>query len=94
HEIESYYKVLEKIALAGYIGIETMKGNQYMKHGPNLKGKPTNAIGTGLGLGFDAEVSNSANVYVRGRWFDYKDKNNTFYTYKGFEGTVELRVYF
>lgn len=94
HEIESYYKVFEKVALAGYVGIETMKGNQYMKHGPNLKGKPTNAIGTGLGLGFDAEVSNSANVYVRGRWFDYKDKNNTFYTYKGFEGTVELRVYF
>ncbi len=94
HEFESYYKVLSKVALAGYFGLETMKGNQYMKHGPNLKGNPTNVLGTGLGLGFDAELSNSANLYVRGRWFDYTDRNNTFYTYKGFEGTVELRVYF
>lgn len=109
HEFEAYYKIFPKTALASYFGLEKMQGNSMMQLGvptdvaldptkPNelttIYGKPTNVLGKGLGLGIDYEVNEVANLYVRGRWFDYTDKNNTFYTYKGFEGSIELRIYF
>jgi hypothetical protein len=92
HEIEAYYKVFDKVALATYYGLETMKGNSMTQLGTG--GNPTNVLGRGLGLGFDYDVSEVANLYVRGRWFNYNDKNNPYYVYKGFEATVELRIYF
>ena len=107
HEFETYYKIFPKVALCSYFGIEKMKGNNMTQLGTvtsierddknniiKQPGKPTNVTGRGLGFGFDYDVSEVANLYVRGRWFDYNDKNNPFYKYKGFEATVELRIYF
>jgi hypothetical protein len=94
HELEAYYKIMNKLALATYLGLETMKGNSMMQLGTNGTGKPTNVLGRGVGVGFDYDVSDVANFYVRSRWFDYNDKNNTYYQYKGFETTLELRIYF
>ena len=94
HELEAYYRLLDKLALATYLGLETMKGNSMMQLGTNGTGKPTNVLGRGIGVGFDYDVSEVANLYVRSRWFDYNDKNNSYYKYKGFETTIELRIYF
>ena len=106
-EFEAYYKIFPKIALASYLGIERMKGGTMTYLGKEMeiideegvskgfyKGNNTNVLAKGIGLGIDYEIDNVANLYVRGRWFNYTDHRNSFYQYSGFEGTVELRVYF
>lgn len=108
HEFEAYYKVAPKVALASYFGLETMKGNSLMQLGTAAKdsidpttneyisriGNPTDVLGYGVGLGIDYDISHVANLYIRARYFDYADRKNTYYMYKGFEGTIELRIYF
>ncbi len=93
HEFEAYYKLTSKFALASYFGFENMKGTEgyvYAQKGAN----PVNEYGKGLGLGFDIVLAELTNLYVRTRWFDFEDKNNVNSHYNGFEGSIELKVFF
>ncbi len=93
HEFEAYYKISTKLALASYFGLENMKGTEgyvYAQAGAN----PVNEIGKAIGLGLDIVLAQMSNLYVRTRWFDFEDKNNDLNHYRGFEGSLELKVHF
>lgn len=93
HEFEAYYKVNSNLALASYLGFEHMKGTEgltYAQVGANA----VNEYGKAIGLGLDIVLAHLTNLYLRTRWFDFEDKNNEASHYRGFEGSLELKVNF
>lgn len=56
--------------------------------------KPRDQVMNVFGYGFDFQLSASANLYVRHRFFTYEDKNFAADKYKGNELTFELKLFF
>jgi hypothetical protein len=74
------------------LGYERNLANNRTILAPN--GKPMDQIGIYYGFGFDISLTPSAGIYLRHRWFDYKDKNFTLDQLKGYESSLELKIFF
>ena len=51
-------------------------------------------LGKSLGLGLDLDITETAGLYIRQKWYSHSDKNFTQDKFKGWETSVELKVRF
>lgn len=102
-EFLTFFAVHPRLTLIGFLGFERNLGNDrtilYDQELETLTtdksaGKPIDQYGTGYGVGFDYDLSGRAGLYVRQRWFDYEDRNQVLDKFKGYETTVELKIFF
>ena len=93
HQLETYYVLSKSIVWCNYAGYERIIGNYETQTDAESK-RPKNQTGYSLATGFDIRLSKGAGLYIRQRWMDYKDSSFKKDTYKGFETTVEVKIFF
>ena len=108
-EFMTFYAVHPKLTLVGFLGMERVIGNSRTEladdkgqliidsqnrpvASPN--GKAVNQTGFGYGLGFDYNFHSRASLNMRNRWYSHQDKNFTLDTFRGYEATMEFKVFF
>ena len=79
--------------LNGYFGIERTLGN-YLTDIDEITRRPRNQYGQGFGLGCDIDMGKNARLYIRHRWYSFKDTSFELDQFKGRELTVELKAFF
>lgn len=87
-----FCNVHNKISLVGMTGLERVVGNDRTSLATN--GKPIDQTGYGYGFGVDYDVSPTAGIYFRQRWYSFSDKNFVLDQFKGYDTTVELKIFF
>lgn len=91
-EFMIFYHLHNKISVVGLIGFENTVGNSRTELASN--GKPVDQTGHGYGIGLDYDISSSAGIYIRQRWYDFSDRNFVLDRFKGYDTTVELKIFF
>ena len=107
YELDCYYQLLPKVVLTGYIGFESVLGNKQTDidtksdlvsvadtSGYKATGLPRNQLETAYCLGLDIVLAKNIGLYIRERWFAYKDKNFSLDHFKGTETFIELKMFF
>ncbi len=92
-QIETYYMIRPKIALAQYAGYERMICN-YRTETDALTGRPRNQTGWGYALGADCELAKNTMFYLRHRWYGFNDRSFSQDRFQGREWLVELKLAF
>ena len=93
HEVDLYYELFPSFLLAGYYGLEYMKGGINTVFDDETL-QPRNQVGQSIAFGFDWTVAKNAAFYVRQRFMEFEDKSFALDRYKGYETTVELKIFF
>lgn len=93
HEFDLYYELFPSFLLAGYVGLEYIKGGVNTEFDDDSL-QPRNQVGQAVAFGFDWNVAKNAAFYVRQRYMDFRDKSFSLDRYKGSETTVELKIFF
>jgi hypothetical protein len=91
-EFMIFYHIFPKVSVLGLAGVERSLGNQSTILGEN--GKPIDQTGYGYGLGLDFDINQTTGFYLRQRWFSFADKNFILDRFKGYDFTVELKIFF
>jgi hypothetical protein len=99
---EAYFQVKKWLMLGVSGGHEISKGNERtdlntlnidnIKNPPTLK--PRDQLGRSLGLSADFSLASNMGLFIRHRWFDYRDRNFADEKFIGHETMVELKVLF
>lgn len=92
-EFEAYLHITEGIVLSGYYGYERTLGN-YLTDIDEETRRPRNQTGVGYGAGMDIDLGRNAILYLRNRWFNFKDASFALDTFRGQETLVELKIFF
>jgi hypothetical protein len=92
-ELEMYYQLTDILFINSYLGFERNIGN-YNTALDFESFRPLDQTGWGVGLGMDISLGRNAGLYLRYRWFYFKDENFALDTFKGQETLVELKVFF
>jgi hypothetical protein len=93
HQIESYYVLSPKVIWNNYLSFERIIAN-YQTAIDVQSSRPKNQTGYSFATGLDIQLSKSAGLYLRQRWMDYQDSSYANDQYKGFETTVEVKMFF
>lgn len=93
HQLEFYYKIVPKVMWANYAGYERIIANYDTKVNTTSR-RPKNQTGFSYATGLDVMMSKNAGLYIRQRWFTYKDTSFELDHYKGTETTVEIKIFF
>lgn len=93
HQFECYYRIFPNVMWTNYAGYERIIAN-YDTKVDVVSRRPKNQTGIGLATGVDVKMSKSAGLYVRQRWFSYKDASFSLDHYKGSETTIEIKIFF
>lgn len=108
-EFMTFYAIHPKLTLVGFLGMERVLGNsrtELADEDGNLivdaqnrpiadpNGKAVNQTGYGYGLGFDYNFHARASLNMRNRWYTHEDKNFTLDKFRGYEATLEFKVFF
>jgi hypothetical protein len=93
HQIESYYVLSPKVIWNNYLSFERIIAN-YQTAIDVQSSRPKNQTGYSIATGLDIQLSKSAGLYLRQRWMDYKDSSYANDQYRGFETTVEVKMFF
>lgn len=93
HELDGYLELVPGFVMTGYLGIENARGGRFTEISDET-GRPRNQLGTAVGLGFDWTLAENTGLFLRHRWFDFKDRSFPDDTYSGTETTLELKVFF
>ncbi len=93
NELDLYYQVHPKVMLCSYAGLERIKANMDTDLDV-VTGLARDQTGWGLGLGLDVEIAKNTGLFLRHRWYDFKDKGFTLEQYHGQETTLELKAFF
>lgn len=92
-QLEFYLELHPKFIVSNYFGYDRIiAGKATTTDLLTLKQK--NQIGSSYAIGLDIELAKYVGLYIRQRWFTYKDVNFVLDQYKGKETTVELKIYF
>jgi hypothetical protein len=91
-EFMTFYNIHNKLTLVGLVGLERTVGNARTELAPN--GKPIDQTGHGYGAGLDIDLSPVSGLYIRQRWYSFSDKNFILDRFRGFDTTVELKIFF
>ncbi|MEL6671305.1 MAG: hypothetical protein AAFR61_03910 [Bacteroidota bacterium] len=94
HELDLYYELFPGFILAGYGGLEYVKGGLNTEWGDSGTLQPRNQFGRAIAFGFDWTVAKNAAFYVRQRYMSFEDRSFVLDRYNGYETTVELKVFF
>ena len=93
HQLESYLKLAKNLVWCNYAGAERIIAN-YDTRTDAISRRPKNQEGYGFATGFDIEMSKGAGLYIRQRKMYYKDRSFSKDQYRGWETTVELKIFF
>lgn len=93
HQLESYYVLTPGLVWCNYVGYERIIASYETETDPK-SGRPRNQTGLGVATGFDIRLSKGAGLYLRQRFFDYKDNSFENNKYSGFETTAEIKIFF
>ncbi len=100
HEGEVYYHIMRDLVLSLYGGLEYVKGNKFtdttttITGVDGITGKARDQLGKALGVGIDFSISTNTSIYLRQRWFSFKDKYFQDEDFIGNEATIELKIFF
>jgi hypothetical protein len=92
-EFELYYRISRTVLINGYYGYERTLGN-YLTDIDEVSRRPRNQYGEGVGTGFDIDLGKNARLYVRHRWYYFRDESFSLDRFRGRELTVELKAFF
>lgn len=92
NEINTFLKITKATTIVGQIAYEITKANQYTDKAEN--GLNADKFGSTYGIGLDIDFGRTAGVYIRQKWYHQKDKNFILDEFKGFESSVELKIWF
>jgi hypothetical protein len=76
-----------------YAGIERTLGN-YLTEISEETFRPLNQYGKGFGIGGDIDLGKNTRLYLRHRWYSFKDTSFPLDAFKGRELVVELKAFF
>ncbi len=93
HQFETYYALTPSLIWCNYIGYERIVAS-YDTETDAFTKRPKNQTGLGIATGFDIRLSKGAGLYLRQRWFDYKDTSFEKDKYSGFETSAEVKIFF
>ena len=93
HQLESYYKLHPKVILSQYLGWERVIAN-YDTEVDIESNRPRNQEGFAFGLGIDYLLAKNTAIYLRHRYFTFKDRNFALDQFAGHETTLELKIIF
>jgi hypothetical protein len=93
HQFEGYVKLAPKLVWTNYLSFERIIAN-YNTHVDVISKRPKNQQGFSFATGADIQLSKGAGLYIRQRWMNYKDKSFSLDRYRGFETTVEVKIFF
>lgn len=93
HQLETYYKLNSKLVWTNYFGAERIIAN-YDTRVDVVSRRPKNQKGISIASGMDIQISKGVGLYLRERWMNYQDMSFANDKYRGFETTVELKMFF
>lgn len=91
-EFNLFYKITKATTLVGQASFERVQGNELTDVA--LNGKNADQFGKSFGLGLDIDFGRTAGIYLRSKWYSHKDNNFVLDEFKGFESTVEFKIWF
>lgn len=101
HQLESYWTISRSVVWCNYIGHERIIANYDTEVNSEIidgietgTRRPKNQTGWSFATGFDIKMSRNAGLYLRQRWMDYHDSSFLKDRYKGYESTVEIKIFF
>jgi hypothetical protein len=92
-EIELYYALTRGLLINAYYGYERTLAN-YLTDIDEITRRPRNQIGEGVGCGADIDLGKNVRLYLRHRWYYFKDKSFEQDRFRGRELSVELKAVF
>jgi hypothetical protein len=93
HQLEAYLRLSQNLVWCNYAGAERVVAN-YDTRTDAISRRPKNQEGYAIATGFDIEMSKGAGLYIRQRKMQYRDRSYSKDRYKGWETTVELKIFF
>ena len=93
HQLEAYLRLSQNLVWCNYAGAERIVAN-YDTRTDAISRRPKNQEGYAIATGFDIEMSKGAGLYIRQRKMQYRDRSFSKDRYKGWETTVELKIFF
>lgn len=93
NELDLSYPLFKRTTVLGYLGFERVIGN-YETDIDEVSGKPRDQYNNAYGLGVDIDVAEGVGLYLRHRWYNYKDLNFERDRFVGTESTIELKLFF
>ncbi len=87
------YRLGRKYNIVANAGYEFVKGNNGTQLSPD-NGKPIDQYGYAIGGGIDYDFTPTAGIHLRHKYMYHKDKNFVLDEFRGFETTVELKIFF
>lgn len=93
HELDLYYELFPNFMLAGYLGLERIRGGQDTNWDIETA-LPRNQIGQAFALGFDWTISKGAGIFLRHRRMRFEDRSFSLDQFAGHETTFELKIFF
>lgn len=93
HQLEAYLRLSQNLVWCNYAGAERVVAN-YDTRTDAISRRPKNQEGYAIATGFDIEMSKGAGLYIRQRKMQYRDRSFSKDRYKGWETTVELKIFF
>ncbi len=91
-EVIIFYSLHNKLSIVALGGFERTKAND--KTDKAINGGNVDQTGYGYGAGLDIDISATAGLYLRQRWYTFSDKNFVLDRFKGYDTTVELKIFF
>lgn len=93
NELDLSYPIFKRTTVLGYLGFERVIGN-YETDIDEVSGKPRDQYNNAYGLGVDIDVAEGVGLYLRHRWYNYKDQSFERDKFSGTETTIELKLFF
>ncbi len=93
HQLELYYSLTPEFVVTLYSGWERIIGNYDTRVDLDSK-RPLNQSNIGLGMGFDFMIAKNTGLYFRHRWFTFEDRSFVQDNFRGYESTIELKIFF
>ncbi len=92
-EFETYYAITGGFLLNLYYGYERTLGN-YLTDLDEETLRPRYQYGEGVGVGCDIDMGKNTRLYLRHRWFYFRDESFNLDRFRGRELTVEIKAFF
>lgn len=92
-EFEMYYAIRPGMLINAYYGYERTLAN-YLTDINEETRRPRNQTGEGIGCGLDIDFGKNVRLYLRHRWYYFRDRSFQLDTFRGRELTVELKAFF
>ncbi|MDC1188683.1 hypothetical protein N8089_02715 [Flavobacteriales bacterium] len=93
HQLENYFCLTSKLIISQYLGVERIIGNYATQINIETQ-RPINQEGIGIGLGMDFMMAKNTGLYLRHRYFSFKDTSFPLDKFCGHESTLEIKVTF